>query len=104
MRLQISYETAPYPSELSVSGVGAVRTSTSALHGFTSDFPDDAELLLVGPFRSQATLMSDVGGFGDTDDIELTFDDEAAATSRTTSTRDPSGKLPAHQLRRRPRP
>jgi hypothetical protein len=77
-RLEMSYATAPYPSELSVSGVGTVQDVDVTLHGFTSEFPDDAELLLVGPSGQQATLMSDSGTFADTNDIELTFDDEAA--------------------------
>ena len=59
----IAYETTPYPSELSVSGVGTVQDVDVTLHGFTSTYPDDVELLLVGPSGQQATLMSDAGGF-----------------------------------------
>ena len=46
--------------------------------GSPAPIPDDVELLLVGPSGQQATLMSDAGGSSDPQDIELTFDDEAA--------------------------
>ncbi len=91
-RVWITYETTPYPSELSVSGVGTVQDVDVTLHGFTSTFPDDAELLLVGPSGQQATLMSDAGGFSEPQDIELTFDDEAATDLPEFNDPLPSGR------------
>jgi subtilisin-like proprotein convertase family protein len=75
--LNIEYATNPYPSELTVSGAGVVQDLDVTLHGFTSTFPADVDLLLVGPSGAQAILMSDVSGSNDATGIELTLDDEA---------------------------
>jgi subtilisin-like proprotein convertase family protein len=75
--LVIAYETVPYPSTLAVSGAGVVQDVDVTLHGFTTAFAGDAELMLVGPSGQQATLMSDAGGSAKATDIQLRFDDEA---------------------------
>ena len=53
----------PYPSTITVTGAtGLVGKVTVALKGLTHSFPDDLEILLVGPDGQQMLLMSDVGG------------------------------------------
>ena len=47
--LEFVYATTAYPSELQVAGVGTVQDLDVTLHGFTSTFPADLDLLLVGP-------------------------------------------------------
>ncbi len=76
--LTLQTETVPYPSEVSVSGIGAVTDLNVSLDNVTSAYPDDADLLLVGPQGQQSTLMSDVGGGADLTDVDLTLDDEAS--------------------------
>jgi hypothetical protein len=40
-------------------------------------FPDDIDILLVGPFGQNVILMSDAGGSLDINSVTLTFDDFA---------------------------
>lgn len=74
----------PYPSTLEVSGVpGTVVKVTVTLSGLTHSYPDDMDVLLVGPQGQKVMLMSDAGS-GGTDEskldrIRLTFDDGASA-------------------------
>jgi subtilisin-like proprotein convertase family protein len=70
--------TSPYPSTLAVSGVGTVSDVNVTLSGIDATYPDDTDILLVGPGGQQATLMSDVGGSNDLAAVTLTLDDEAA--------------------------
>ena len=76
--LEFELATAPYPSTISVSGVGTASDVNVTLHGIDADFPADTDILLVGPGGQQATLMSDVGDGYVLDDVTLTLDDEAA--------------------------
>ena len=76
--LEFELATTPYPSTISVAGVGTVSDVNVTLHGITSGFPADTDILLTGPGGQQATLMSDVGSGYDIDDLTLTLDDEAA--------------------------
>jgi subtilisin-like proprotein convertase family protein len=70
----------PYPSTISVSGQsGAISKVTVTLNNFTHTFPDDVDILLVGPTGRSVKLMSDVGGGADVSAISVTFDDTAAA-------------------------
>jgi hypothetical protein len=90
--LDIAGTTSPYPSELQVSGLGFVTDVDVTLDGFSSTYPDDLDLMLVGPTGRQVTLMSDVGGYGRPDHVQLTFDDEASqAIPDDPSTAIPSG-------------
>jgi hypothetical protein len=71
---------SPYPSTIDVSGMtGAVGSLRVGLHGLTHAFPDDLDLLLVTPNGRGAVLMSDAGGGGRIQGIDLTFDDRASA-------------------------
>lgn len=69
---------SPYPSTISVSGVpGAVVGVTVTLNNINHTYPDDLDVLLVGPAGQSVILMSDVGGSADLVNVTLTFDDAA---------------------------
>jgi subtilisin-like proprotein convertase family protein len=70
--------TTPYPSSIGVSGVpGIITKVTVTLNNITHTFPDDIDVLLVGPTGADAILMSDVGGSADANNVTLTLDDAA---------------------------
>jgi subtilisin-like proprotein convertase family protein len=70
----------PYPSNITVSGVtGTVTKVTASLNAFSHTFPDDVDVMMVGPTGVRILLMSDVGGSIDAVSANLTFDDAAAA-------------------------
>lgn len=70
----------PYPATLSVTGMpGVVRGVGVTLHGLHHAFPDDIDVLLVGPGGQCALLMSDAGGGTDVTNLTLTLDPGAAA-------------------------
>ena len=53
----------PYSSDITVSGAGTVITNVSVtLNGVSHSFPDDIDILLVGPTGLASVIMSDVGG------------------------------------------
>ncbi|MEX2203835.1 MAG: serine/threonine-protein kinase [Actinomycetota bacterium] len=75
-----SGQGAPYPSSIEVSGlVGTVAEVKVTLAGFGHEFPDDVDVLLVGPSGQSVVLMADMGGFDTVGNVSLTFDDAAAA-------------------------
>lgn len=49
------------------------------LHGITHSFPDDYDILLVGPGGQTALLMSDCGGGFDINNVTLTFSETGPA-------------------------
>lgn len=72
----------PYPSTITVAGrPGNVVKATVYLYNYFHRYPDDVEILLVGPDGTAVLLMNDVGGFGPnqilTPGINLTLDDAA---------------------------
>jgi serine/threonine protein kinase/subtilisin-like proprotein convertase family protein len=70
----------PYPAPIEVSGAsGTIAHLTVTLTGFSHAFPEDVDVLLVGPSGANAVLMADVGGGNRVRDLTLTFDDAAAA-------------------------
>jgi subtilisin-like proprotein convertase family protein len=70
----------PYPSQIMVSGPsGSVTNVTATLTGLTHTFLDDVGVLLVGPSGQSTILMADTGGPNGVDNVNLTFDDAAAA-------------------------
>ena len=72
---------SPYPSNISVSGfTGTVTKVTVALKQMNHTFPDDIDVLLVGPTGAKVLLMSDTGGSADLTGQTYTFDSTAAAT------------------------
>jgi subtilisin-like proprotein convertase family protein len=73
-----SGSASPYPSSINVSGLtGRVLKVTATLRGFGHSFPDDVDVLLVGPAGQTVLLMSDAGGGGAVSNLTLTFDDAA---------------------------
>lgn len=71
---------APYPSTITVSGVtGTVGRVTATLNGLSHTYIADVDVLLVGPTGQKTVLMSSAGaGFGVTN-VNVVFDDYAAA-------------------------
>jgi subtilisin-like proprotein convertase family protein len=67
----------PYPATIMASGLEnrAVVKVTVTLHGLSHTYPDDLDILLVGPHNQQVMLMSDAGGDIPATDLTLTFDD-----------------------------
>jgi subtilisin-like proprotein convertase family protein len=71
----------PYPSSIMVTGFfGTVTKVTVKLKGLSHTFPDDIDILLVGPGGQNAIIMSDVGGATDITGVTLTLDDLAASS------------------------
>ncbi len=75
-----SGNASPYPSSISVSGMGGSITDIDVnLDSFTHTNPDDLDILLVSPRGDSTVLMSDACGGTDTSNFDWTFDDDAAA-------------------------
>jgi subtilisin-like proprotein convertase family protein len=73
-------KASPYPSTIAVSGLAGVITDVNVtLTGLSHTFPNDVDVLLVGPGRHNVMLLSDVGGGPNINDVSLTFDDAAPA-------------------------
>jgi subtilisin-like proprotein convertase family protein len=72
---------APYPSDNVVSGIGTNVTDVNIrLEGLSHTYPDDIDMLLVGPQGQNLIFMSDAGLNTDVVNVELTFDDSAAGS------------------------
>jgi subtilisin-like proprotein convertase family protein len=81
----------PYSSNISVSGLtGNITNITVSLRNINSTFPDDYDILLVGPTGANIILMSDCGGSDDRNNVDITFDD-ASPNSLPDGTLLPSG-------------
>ena len=69
----------PYPSTINVAGLaGTISKVTVTLTNFSHTFPDDLDVLLVGPGGQKVLLMSDAGGDLAANNLNLTFDDTAS--------------------------
>jgi uncharacterized repeat protein (TIGR01451 family) len=69
-----------YPATILVSGVtSSVFKVTVTLRTVNHDYPEDIDVLLVGPNGQKTYLMSDVGLDNALVDVFITLDDEAAA-------------------------
>lgn len=69
----------PYPSSINVSGLtGTISNVSVTLNNLSHTFPDDLDVLLVGPNGQSVLLMSDAGGSDNVSGINLTFTDTAA--------------------------
>ncbi|MBN2508146.1 MAG: immunoglobulin domain-containing protein [Verrucomicrobia bacterium] len=68
-----------YPSTIFVSGLSAaVYRVTVTVNRLTHLFPDDIDMLLVGPTGQGVVLMSDAGSGNSLDQVTISFDDRAA--------------------------
>jgi subtilisin-like proprotein convertase family protein len=80
------FQADPYPSTIEVSGVGGVVSDlTVQLIGIAHTFPDDIDVLLVGPTGVKVILMSDVGSDDAISGVSVLIDDTAAASMPDTS-------------------
>jgi subtilisin-like proprotein convertase family protein len=78
--IPVSGAANPYPSTIVVSGLsGRIGDVNVSLLGLTHTFPDDLDVLLVGPEGQQLILMSDVGGGNDVSGVNLVLDDQGAS-------------------------
>ncbi|MEO6062469.1 MAG: M14 family zinc carboxypeptidase [Thermoflexales bacterium] len=81
-----SGSASPYPSSISVSGMANVTSKIVVrLKGLSHTYPDDLDVLLIGPGGQKLLLMSDAGGGRDINGVTFTFDDAAAATLANSS-------------------
>lgn len=70
----------PYPSTINVAGRGGTITKvTLTLKGLGQTYPDDVDILLVGPGGQKLMLFSDVGGDYDVNNVTVTLADAATA-------------------------
>lgn len=77
-----SGKASVYPSALVVSDVpGVIQKVTATLRGYSHSWPDDVDVLLVGPGGQKVMLMADCGGGNARNGITVSFDDAAAATA-----------------------
>ncbi|HEY6167304.1 MAG TPA: right-handed parallel beta-helix repeat-containing protein, partial [Verrucomicrobiae bacterium] len=68
----------PYPSTITVSGMqGAVTRVVVTLHRLSHTWPDDLDVLLVGPGGRKVFFMSDAGSHRAINNVTLRFDDAA---------------------------
>ncbi len=71
---------APYPSTITVAGQLVSLTDLNVwLLGMSHTFPDDVDILLVGPQGQNLIVMSDAGSSYDLVNVNLVFDDAAAS-------------------------
>jgi subtilisin-like proprotein convertase family protein len=75
-----SGEVSPYPSQVAAAGFkkGKIKDVNVTLKGYSHTYPDDMDVLLLGPGGQNAIIMSDTGSMHDLSNITLTLDDEAA--------------------------
>ena len=72
--------SSPYPSTINVAGLsGTVSKVVLTLNGLNHTFPDDVDMLLVGPGGEKFVIVSDTGGSNDWINANITLDDSAAA-------------------------
>ena len=62
-----------------------LRSLTVTLTGFSHTYPDDLDVLLVGPTGASIVLMSDVGGSTAASSVNLTFSDTGASLTPSVS-------------------
>ncbi|MGU3643928.1 Ig-like domain repeat protein [Microbacterium sp. C23T] len=74
--------SAPYPSNITVSGLaGPVTKVTATLNGISHTAPIDLDVMLSGPTPStNLLLMSDAGGITPVSGANVVFDDAAAGS------------------------
>ena len=74
-----------YPSSSGFSGFpGTITAVRVTLHNISHTFPDDYDILLVGPGGQSALLMSDCGGNADLNNVTITFSDAGPPLPDTT--------------------
>lgn len=72
--------TPNYPATITVSGVkNPIRDVNVRFNDVSHSWPDDVEVLLVGPEGQTAVVMANVGDDIEVEGLRLRLDDEAAA-------------------------
>ncbi|MFL6245050.1 MAG: kelch repeat-containing protein, partial [Thermoanaerobaculia bacterium] len=80
LNLDTGATATPYPSTINVAGVsGTISKVTVSLTGYSHDFAQDVDMLLVAPNGTAIVLMSDAGGTSAVSGVDLKFDDSANA-------------------------
>jgi uncharacterized repeat protein (TIGR01451 family) len=75
-----------YPSTLSVAGISnSASKVTATIRQLTHTFPEDIDMLLVGPSGQKVLLMSDAGAGNAVSGVNLTFEDAASALPFSTT-------------------
>ncbi len=75
----------PYPSPIFVSGeTGVISNLTVTVTGISHTFPDDIQMLLVGPGGQKVVIMAGASDGTSITNVNLTFDD--AATNNLPAT------------------
>lgn len=70
-----------YPSQINVSGMtGNITQVDVSLNSVSHSFPDDIDVVLVGPGGQRVVLMSDAGAGLDINGVNLTFNQSAGST------------------------
>jgi hypothetical protein len=69
-----------YPSNINVAGLTGTITKVTVSFAITSTFPDDLDILLIGPTGARSLVLSDAGFTADLVNVSYTFD-QAAATA-----------------------
>jgi subtilisin-like proprotein convertase family protein len=71
---------SPYPSNIAIAGSGSSVIDVNVhLVGLSHTWPDDIDILVVGPQGQNLIIMSDAGGSNDLVNVDLIFDDAAAS-------------------------
>ena len=95
--IQDNAAALPYPSTIVVSGLtGAVTKVTATLSNINHTFPDDVDVLLVGPGGQKVLLMSDVGGNNSLTNVTITLDDSAPSSLPDTTRINPGTFKPSN--------
>lgn len=76
----------PYPSVISVAGMGSSVTNASVtLNGLSHTYPADIDMVLVSPSGNKTYLMAKTGANYPITNATISFDDGAAGSVPTTS-------------------
>jgi subtilisin-like proprotein convertase family protein len=67
----------PYPSQIVVAGQPGTITDVDVNLTLTHTFPDDVDMLLVGPSGQRVVILSDVGGGGGLASAAFSLNDES---------------------------
>jgi subtilisin-like proprotein convertase family protein len=82
----IPYEqfASPFPSEITVAGLGPVISVRATINGLTHTWPDDIVMSLTGPEGDNTWLMVYAGGSCDISGVQLTFAGNVTDTGGTS--------------------
>jgi subtilisin-like proprotein convertase family protein len=77
---------APYPATIAVGGEQIVKDVNVRLLDFTHEFPDEVDVLLVGPGGQKVKLLSDAPSSGPAVNEDFRFDDQATGIMADATT------------------